>query len=55
MPDSLPLIPARAAKFLSDLAANNTTAWFADRKAEYDEFVRGPLVRLAEHLAPVMP
>ncbi len=54
MSDSIPLIPARACAFLSELAANNATAWFAGRKAEYDEFVRGPLLRLAEHLAPVM-
>lgn len=54
MPDTIPVIPARAAAFLAELMANNATAWFAGRKAEYDEFVRGPLARLAEHLAPAM-
>lgn len=49
-----PAIPAEALVFLDALAANNTTAWFAEHKGRYERAVRQPLLVLAEALAPAM-
>jgi len=47
-------IPPEASAFLKGLAAHNNRAWFAENKADYQEFVREPLRRLVEALAPVI-
>ncbi|GAB6125627.1 DUF2461 domain-containing protein [Humidesulfovibrio idahonensis] len=49
-----PTIPAEALTFLAELAANNSTDWFAAHKERYESDVRGPMLRLAESLAPAM-
>ena len=56
MPQSAmsPTIPAEALTFLADLAANNNTDWFAAHKERYESDARGPMLRLAEFLAPAM-
>lgn len=52
--ESYPMIPAVALNFLAELAANNSTDWFAAHKARYESAVREPLIRLAEALAPAI-
>jgi len=39
-----------ARQFLRELAANNNRAWFKPRKAEYEKYVRGPLMELTWEL-----
>ncbi|BDZ65527.1 DUF2461 domain-containing protein [Agromyces mangrovi Wang et al. 2018] len=40
-----------APAFFTELAANNTKAWWAEHKARYEERVRGPFAALGEELA----
>ncbi|MGE5517324.1 MAG: DUF2461 domain-containing protein [Bacteroidota bacterium] len=47
-------LPAELPAFLTQLAANNERGWFLDHKREYEDFVREPLRRLVEALAPAM-
>lgn len=39
-------IPERAFSFYAELSANNTKAWWAEHKSEYETFVREPLTAL---------
>ena len=39
-----------ARQFLRDLRNNNNREWFRARKAEYERYVRGPLLQLVEEL-----
>ena len=41
--------------FLRALKRNNDREWFRLRKAEYEEHVRGPMIRLLERLAADLP
>ena len=52
--DTVPTLPAEAVRFLQTLAENNTTAWFAAHKPEYERAVLGPLRLLALALGPAM-
>ncbi|HVI53100.1 MAG TPA: DUF2461 domain-containing protein [Candidatus Sulfotelmatobacter sp.] len=45
-------IPPEASTFLKGLATHNDRLWFAEHKADYQTFVREPLRRLVEALAP---
>lgn len=45
-------IPAEAFDFYDHLAADNTRAFWADHKGEYEQFVREPLQHLADALEP---
>lgn len=42
--------PAEAFEFYEQLSANNTRAWWADHKVEYERLVRGPLMSMLEEL-----
>lgn len=44
--------PAEAFEFYEVLASNNTRAWWADHKGEYERVVRGPLLALLAELEP---
>ena len=44
--------PAEAFEFYEALAGNNTRAWWAEHKAEYERVVRAPLVALLAELEP---
>lgn len=44
-------IPAEAFDFYDALAADNTKAFWAEHKADYEQFVRDPLVELGQDLA----
>ena len=44
-------IPAEACDFYGELAANNTRAWWAGHKADYERHVRDPLTALLAGLA----
>ncbi|HVV35796.1 MAG TPA: DUF2461 domain-containing protein [Acidimicrobiales bacterium] len=41
----------KATRFFEQLAADNTKAFWTEHKAEYDEFVRAPMVALTDELA----
>ncbi len=45
-------IPAEAFEFYERLEAENTREFWAEHKAQYEQFVREPLSDLAEELAP---
>ncbi len=45
-------IPAEAFEFYERLEAENTREFWAEHKAQYEQFVREPLSELAEDLAP---
>ncbi len=45
---------ARALRFLRQLAANNTRAWFTAHRQEYERFVREPFLRLIVDLQPAL-
>lgn len=45
-------IPAEAFEFYERLGLDNTRQFWAEHKGEYDQYVRSPLVALADHLAP---
>lgn len=45
-------IPPEGLAFLRELAVNNDRAWFSENKGAYQDFVREPLRRLVEALAP---
>lgn len=43
--------PQQAFDFYERLAANNTKPWWNEHRGEYDEFVKAPLVALADELS----
>ena len=51
---TFPGFPPEARLFLRDLAANNNREWFKAHKADYDSFVREPLLALAGELGTAL-
>ncbi len=52
-------LPGEALTFLSQLKDNNDRDWFASHKGDYEQYVKAPLLRLADALsdalAPIAP
>ena len=51
MADKSPTFPATGMTFLRGLKRNNNREWFLKHKAEYEESVKLPMLRLIEALA----
>ena len=50
MGSPFPGFPAEALEFFRGLARHNTREWFQPRKAQFEEYVKAPMVRLVEAL-----
>ena len=49
-----PGFPPEARQFLRDLGENNNRDWFRPRKAQYERYVRGPLLELVTELGEAL-
>ena len=51
MPNNQPYFSAETFKFLRQLEKNNSREWFTANKPRYEEYLRGPALRLITDLS----